>query len=61
MATDRMAAETNKGANCYRCGRTGHSAARCRFKDVKCHHCGKIGHIKAACRLKEKAEVGKQP
>ena len=44
----------NKGANCYRCGRVGHSAARCRFKDVKCHHCGKIGHIKAACCLKGK-------
>ena len=30
----------------YRCGKSNHSAANCRFKTAKCHKCGCIGHIK---------------
>ena len=35
---------------CYRCGKSNHSAADCRFKDAECHSCGKQGHIAPACR-----------
>ena len=51
----------DSGANCYRCGKPGHSAAKCRFKDAKCHYCGKTGHIKAVCRMKQKTAAGKKP
>ena len=51
----------DSGANCYRCGKPGHSAAKCRFKDAKCHYCGKTGHIKALCRMKQKTAAGKKP
>ena len=37
---------------CYRCGRTNHNAADCKFKDSECHACGKRGHIAPACRSK---------
>ena len=42
--------------SCYRCGRTNHSAADCKFKDAECHHCGKKGHIAPACRSKGKPQ-----
>ena len=47
----------SKGANCYRYGKSGHSAARCRFRDAKCHYCGKIEQQ----RLKEKTEQKATP
>ena len=50
----------SKGANCYRYGKSGHSAARCRFKDAKCHYCGKIGHIRAATP-ERKDRAGSKP
>ena len=37
---------------CSRCGKTGHKAPDCRFKDADCHACGKKGHIAPACRSK---------
>ena len=40
--------------SCYRCGRTNHSTAECKFKDAECYHCGKKGHIAPACRSKAK-------
>ena len=39
-----------QAARCFRCNKTGHNAASCRFKAMRCHQCGKTGHIKAACR-----------
>ena len=36
--------------NCYRCGNSGHTPDRCRFRHVKCLTCGKTGHIQRVCR-----------
>ena len=53
MPCDTGAQEKN---SCYRCGRTNHSAADCKFKDAECHHCGKKGHIAPVCRSKGKPQ-----
>uniref|UniRef100_A0A914WNL5 CCHC-type domain-containing protein n=1 Tax=Plectus sambesii TaxID=2011161 RepID=A0A914WNL5_9BILA len=34
----------------YRCGRTNHTAANCRFKEEFCRNCDKKGHIAAVCQ-----------
>ena len=49
------------GTACYRCGRSSHHAAECKFKDVICHTCGKREHIAKVCRSKEKFRNTKQP
>ena len=36
--------------NCYRCGRSNHTPANCKFKNASCHKCGKTGHIAPACQ-----------
>lgn len=46
---------TNPSQPCYRCGKSNHYAADCRFKDAECHQCGKKGHIAPACRSKDRA------
>ena len=40
---------------CFRCGRKGHGASVCRFKDATCHVCGKKGHIASVCRNKKES------
>ena len=48
---------TGKGcvsSECYRCGKPGHLATACRFKDSKCYLCGKIGHLKQVCKSRQK-------
>lgn len=35
---------------CFRCGRSNHTPATCKFKDAQCHSCGKTGHIATVCR-----------
>ena len=45
---------SNISGDCHRCGKPGHPAARCRYKDMKCHQCDKVGHLKAVCRSKQK-------
>ena len=42
--------------SCYRCGKTGHVASKCRFKGAKCHKCGKMGHLQRVCHSKAKDE-----
>ena len=37
---------------CFRCGKQGHSAADCTFKDSNCHKCGKKGHTAKVCHTK---------
>ena len=39
---------------CYRCGKTDHGAATCKYKTAKCHACQKIGHLARVCRAKNK-------
>lgn len=34
-------------AACFRCGKPGHMAAKCWYKDAQCHSCGKTGHLQA--------------
>lgn len=36
----------------YRCSRTNHRPADCKFRDAQCHSCGKTGHIAPVCRSK---------
>ena len=43
---------------CYRCGRSNHAPASCRFKEAVCHACGKKGHIAPACRSKKTRQHG---
>ena len=38
-----------RNSPCFRCGRSGYGASKCRFKSATCHKCGKMGHIKAVC------------
>lgn len=39
--------------SCYWCGRKGHTAAKCQFKNSECPLCEKVGHLKAICRSKK--------
>ncbi len=59
---NKVHATSGKGAasgakaawECYRCGKPGHLANECKFKEAKCHQCGKIGHLKQVCRSQGK-------
>ena len=44
--------------HCFRCNKTSHNAASCRFKSARCHQCRKTGHIKAACRSSQHPAKG---
>ena len=46
---------------CYRCGRTSHSSADCKFREATCNHCGKKGHIAPVCRSKTKPQQMSPP
>ena len=52
---------TKERRPCYRCGRSAHDPAECKFKDAECHHCGKRGHIAPACRSKNQPTRRTQP
>ena len=34
-----------KSQQCYRCGKKGHYAPACKYKDTVCNKCGKVGHL----------------
>ena len=51
-ATDKE----SKGIVCHRCGKPGHLATVCRFKDKICHNCKKRGHIAKVCRSQAKPQ-----
>ena len=40
-----------KDQQCWRCGRSSHVAADCKFKTAKCHRCGLKGHIERKCQM----------
>ncbi|CAC5381589.1 unnamed protein product [Mytilus coruscus] len=41
---------TMRSSECYRCGKSGHNADSCFYKNSRCHKCKKIGHISRKCR-----------
>ena len=46
------------GQPCYRCGKPGHTAMQCSFKEATCHNCGKKGHLARVCRGGKKPSKG---
>lgn len=49
---NKISSEGRKQRKCYRCGKDGHDASECYFKDQYCRNCGKKGHVKRVCRSK---------
>lgn len=41
---------------CSRCGKSGHSDGKCRFKQYNCDSCGAKGHLKVMCRKNKSAK-----
>ncbi|CAC5419149.1 unnamed protein product [Mytilus coruscus] len=39
-----------RSSECYRCGKSGHNADSCFYKNSRCHKCKEIGHISRKCR-----------
>ena len=40
-------------AKCYRCGKVGHIAPDCHFKNAICNYCKLQGHLESVCRKKK--------
>ena len=38
-----------KSQQCYHCGKKGHYAPACKYKDTICNKCGKVGHLQKVC------------
>ena len=51
----RLSTLTMEGGakSCYRCGKTDHNPAACKFRSARCYHCDKIGHLASVCRQKQ--------
>ena len=53
---------------CYCCGKSGHYADACYYKNSKCHKCKEIGHLSRKCKkkaysstsYKEEKKIGKK-
>ena len=45
---------------CYCCGKRGHVASQCRFRNYKCYKCGRNGHLQVVCGGDKKKTVDKQ-
>jgi transposase InsO family protein len=50
----RFASYSSNKEQCWRCGNSNHTPARCKFKTVECYSCGREGHIERMCRQKKK-------
>ena len=51
----------NPPTACYRCGRSSHQPADCKFREATCNQCGKKGHISPVCRSKAKSPQASKP
>ena len=45
---------------CHRCGKPGHLATVCRFRDSVCHKCKKKGHLARVCKSKSQPQPAPQ-
>ena len=45
---ESVAPALNQDTECFRCGRSNHKPASCKFKKARCHNCGQVGHLKAS-------------
>ena len=43
---------TRTPQSCYRCGKPGHYAPSCKYKNTVCNKCGKVDHLQKVCRSK---------
>ena len=59
--TSNSKAQRKPLSPCFRCAKSGHGPALCKFKSAKCPHCGKIGHIRPACKSREKTHHNPPP
>lgn len=41
---------------CYCCGKKGHKANVCRFREYKCNKCSKVGHLSKVCRSQDRGK-----
>ena len=56
---DKMLRDRTEGrvqVTCHRCGKPGHLATVCRFRDSVCHKCKKKGHLAKVCKSKSQPQ-----
>jgi len=46
---------------CYRCGKAGHYASSCKYKETVCNKCNKVGHLQKVCWSKQSRATRKPP
>lgn len=51
---------TSQRRICARCGKAGHVAGKCRFKNYSCDVCGQKGHLKVMCQGKSEYNSAKE-
>eukprot|EP00731_Ephydatia_muelleri_P023099 Em0015g682a len=56
---DHVSSRTQGGQGCRHCGKRGHQAEHCRFKNAVCYRCYKKGHIEAKCKTRQDKEQTK--
>ena len=56
---DHVSSRTQGGQGCRHCGKRGHQAEHCRFKNAVCYRCHKKGHIEAKCKTRQDKEETK--